>query len=89
MWLYTEAVNYVKWLLLNPANELSSEQIPPERPEDKPLQPTDVGSIPGPFSVPIFGASWLYTALGRYTHDQYHESSFDKFKRYVGIRQHL
>ena len=39
--------------------------------------------VPGPFNVPFFGSSWLYTRMfGRYTHEKYHEASDDKYHRY-------
>jgi len=39
-------------------------------------------TIPGPWSLPILGASWLYTSIGPYSHVEYHTSNFDKFKKY-------
>merc|ERR1711899_346046 len=38
--------------------------------------------IPGPFTIPIFGSSWLYTRFGPYSHERYHKSNFDKFLKY-------
>ena len=38
--------------------------------------------VPGPFNLPFFGSSWLYTWFGPYTHKKYHESNDDKFLRY-------
>lgn len=43
-------------------------------------KPTDL--IPGPLALPLFGASWLYSSLGPYTHAKYHESNADKYRRY-------
>lgn len=38
--------------------------------------------VPGPFNLPFYGSSWLYTWIGPYTHKKYHEASNDKFHRY-------
>ena len=58
----------------------SKRQKPPEKESLKDRD--DSKKIPGPQSFPIFGASWLYSWFGPYSHEQYHLSNFDKFANY-------
>ena len=41
--------------------------------------------IPGPWSFPVVGSSWLYSRFGPYTMQKYHESNDDKMQLYGSI----
>lgn len=41
-----------------------------------------IADIPGPRTLPLFGASWLYSRFGPYTMEKYHEANDDKYKRF-------
>lgn len=39
--------------------------------------------IPGPKSLPVIGAQWLYYPfIGKYTYNKYHEANDEKLEQY-------
>nr|AKH03534.1 cytochrome P450 314A1 [Paracyclopina nana] len=89
MMIISELVKYVKWLycqLLQRSFIIRTSLI------DAKKKNTQIGEeaqpatpIPGPFSLPILGASWLYSWFGPYSHENYHVSNFDKFAKYGAV----
>ena len=85
----SKLVQYIKWLCsqflqksFNVNNNIAKTMQPEPEPEPEPEKEKP---IPGPFSLPILGASWLYSWVGPYSHDNYHVSSFDKFAKYGAV----
>ena len=43
-------------------------------------------SIPGPKSLPIIGAQWMYwNFIGKYTYEKYHEANDEKRKLFGSV----
>ena len=57
--IFQKLAQPVKWLYFNILNFIKSK-----------LWPFGSQKIPGPFSLPILGSSWLYSPIGPYTHDR-------------------
>lgn len=41
-----------------------------------------IRDIPGPLSLPFFGASWMYSRFGPFNHNKYHESNDVKYSTF-------